>query len=331
MASRNPARFRPLFVLAPARSCSSVVVAMLGQHPQLYGFPELRLFRAARVGELLVDPPPGHGQPARVRAEGLLRALAQLHHGEQTPQSVRQAWRWLRQRERWDVAAVLDELLGLVEPLIGVEKSPETSLTDQALAGAAHAYPAARYLHLVRHPWATVASMIVTWGRLDYWRVPRDRAAQFCAAVWLAQHRRITEFGTRIGPGRFVRLRAEDIVNRPGDVLVALCRWLGIEDGPESQARMRAPERSPYASPGPVNATGGLDPSFLHRPGWRSVTLPASLATPASWALEQPTRDAVIDLARSFGYTDSGIGHRRWRGVSRYQWATASRMGGQDA
>ena len=304
--SRDLGKFRPLFLLAPARSCSSVAVAMLGQHPRLYGFPELRLFRAARVGELFAEPAAGDGMSARERAAGLLRALAQLHDGQQSPESADRAWQWLRQRQGWDVAAVFDELLHLIAPVTGVEKSPETSLTDEALARAAHAYPQARYVHLVRHPWSTVASMTATWGPLHYWHVPRDKAAQFCATVWLEQHRRILDFGARLGQGRFLRLRAEDIVNQPGDTLAFVCRWLGIEDDAEHVAAMSAPELSPYASPGPPNASGGFDPTFLRRPCRRDVTLPASLLAPASWRLERDTYYAVIGLARRLGYGEAG-------------------------
>jgi Sulfotransferase family len=329
---RDPGRFRPLFLLAPARSCSSVVVAMLGQHPRLYGFPELRLFRAARVGQLLVEPAAGDGMPARERAAGLLRALAQLHDGEQSPESVDRAWQWLRQRQDWDVAAVLDELLRLIAPVTGVEKSPETSLTDGALVRAARAYPQARYVHLVRHPWSTVASMTVAWGPLDYWHVPRDRAAQFCATVWLEQHRRILDFGARLGPDRFLRLRAEDILNQPADVLASVCRWLGIEDDGEHVAAMSAPELSPYASPGPPNASGGFDPSFLRWPRRRDVTLPASLAAPASWRLECGTYHAVIGLARRLGYGAAGQGVSLGRpGLGRHRLPSAASRGHAEA
>jgi len=40
----------PVFVLAP-RSFSSIVATMLGQHPQMYGVPELELFAAETMGE----------------------------------------------------------------------------------------------------------------------------------------------------------------------------------------------------------------------------------------------------------------------------------------
>src|SRR3954453_7949488 len=204
--TRSPTRFAPVFVLAPARSFSSVVAAMLGQHPQLYGFPELRIFRAARVGALLSEPPPGQGMPARERAAGLLRALAQTHEGQQSAAAAERAWRWLGDRADWDVALLLDQLLARVQPLTGVEKSPETSLTDAALDRVDRAYPGARYLHLVRHPWATVASMMAAWRPVVYWPVRPEHAAQFCTELWLAQHGRIEAFGGRVRSDRFIRL-----------------------------------------------------------------------------------------------------------------------------
>jgi len=166
-------------------------------------------------------------------------------------------------------------------------------------------------VHLVRHPWATVASMVTTWGRLSYWDVPRDRAPEFCAGVWLEQHRRIAEFGARAGAARLVRVRAEDVVNRAGTVLPWLCRWLGVDPGAASVARMVAPERSPYASPGPTGADGGFDPAFLRRPARRDVPLPASLAPPPSWRIAGSTRQAVAELARAFGYRDEVTPRRR--------------------
>ena len=40
----------PVFVLAPVRSFTSVVCAMIGQHPQMYGLPETNLLCHATVG-----------------------------------------------------------------------------------------------------------------------------------------------------------------------------------------------------------------------------------------------------------------------------------------
>src|SRR5689334_6847091 len=100
----------PLFVLAPARSCSSVVVTMLGGHPGLYAFPELRLFRADTVAGLLTEPPTGQGMPVRERTAGLCRAIAELHEHEQSAESVSRAIAWLEDRRDWPAGRVLDHL-----------------------------------------------------------------------------------------------------------------------------------------------------------------------------------------------------------------------------
>ena len=43
----------PLIILSPPRSFSSVISTMIGQHPQIYGFPELHLFSGETLGDIL--------------------------------------------------------------------------------------------------------------------------------------------------------------------------------------------------------------------------------------------------------------------------------------
>ncbi len=294
-------RFSPLFVLAPARSCSSLVVAMLGQHPQLYAFPELRLFCASNVAELFLEPRPNQATPVSDRVAGLLRALAQLHDGEQTVGAVERAYGWLQGRRSWTVESVLDHLLQLVSPLIGVEKSPETSRTVAALQRASTAYPKARILHLVRHPWSTAQSMLKAWSSLRYWNVDHQMAPQYCLNVWLEQHRRIATFGESLGSDQLMRIRSEDIVNEPFEVLLQFCRWMGIDDSDDSLQAMLHPERSPYACHGPMNARGGYDPKFLADARLRPIAIPPRSA-PNEWHVDDDSLRAVAELARHFGY-----------------------------
>lgn len=124
---RDPGRFSPVLVLAPARSNSSVVTAMLGQHPELCVFPELALFRKDTVAELLTDPPGWRGEPAPHRLAGVYRALAEHHDCAQTSDTVAAAAAWVEARSTWNVADLLDHLLELAVPRTGVEKSPESS------------------------------------------------------------------------------------------------------------------------------------------------------------------------------------------------------------
>ena len=108
---RDPNAFAPVFVLAPARSHSSVVTTAIGQHPQLHGFPELGLYRRDTIRPILFDPPGWKGIPSGARRGGLLRALAQQNDGDQGPKAILEAYDWLRCRRDWSGAHVYDHLL----------------------------------------------------------------------------------------------------------------------------------------------------------------------------------------------------------------------------
>jgi hypothetical protein len=294
-----------LFVLAPARSLSSVITAMIGQHPQLHSFPELSLFRAEYTDQLLVDPPGWLGSPSRNRVGGLLRALAQSHDGKQDEESIERALEWLMARKDWPVANVLDHLLDGVAPLVGVEKSPENSGRDTFLERMGTAYPRARYVHLVRHPVTTVRSMYGAWSTRGWWRVQPELFHQFCWSLWYYQHKRIADFGKTLPPDRFRRARAEDIANEPDVYLPELCRWLGVDASPDSVRSMKSPEKSAYAALGPSNARGGADLSFLGSPSLRPAELPNELSPPDDWILDPWSVLMVHRLATELGYGDA--------------------------
>ena len=135
-AARDPERFAPVFVLAPARSNSSVVTAMLGRHPALCAFPELGLFRKATVAELLVDPPGWKGAPARRRLAGLLRALAEHHDGAQTAETVAEAARWAEARGAWEGGDLLDHLLEFAAPRVGLRSRPRAPRATSTSSGS---------------------------------------------------------------------------------------------------------------------------------------------------------------------------------------------------
>ncbi len=300
--AREPRRFSPLFVLSPARSNSSVVTAMLGQHPGLCAFPELALFRKDTVDALLGDPPGWRGPPTRLRLAGVFRALAEHHHGEQTPETVDGAVSWVEARRTWSVGDLLDHLLALAAPRIGVEKSPESSSRDEYLARMSGTYPRARYLHLTRHPAPSVASMYRVWEDKGYWNVRHELFHHFCLAVWYHQHERILEFTRSLPPDRVLRVRSEDVLNAPSESLPRICRWLGLESGEDEIEAMTHPERSPYARTGPQGAAGGWDQDFMLDPSLRCTELPASLDLPAGWHIDPWLELASRELAIRLGY-----------------------------
>src|SRR5262245_49712148 len=123
MSTRGRERPRPapppLFVLSAARSYSSVVVQMLGCHPDLYAFPELVLFGHETVDAWLDVAPHDEGY-RKARTSGTLRALAELRFGGQTPEGVEAALAHLETLRGQPTRVVLDELLAAVAPRVGV-------------------------------------------------------------------------------------------------------------------------------------------------------------------------------------------------------------------
>src|ERR1700732_2547630 len=108
----------PLFLLAPPRSFTSVICAMLGQHPQMYGLLETSLFCAETLAEWSTAC-----EHARFpMAHGLLRTVAQLCFGGQTEANVREARGWLRRRSHCTTGYIFELLAARVAPRILVEK-----------------------------------------------------------------------------------------------------------------------------------------------------------------------------------------------------------------
>jgi hypothetical protein len=306
----------PLIILCPARSFSSVVCSMLGQHPQLYGFPELHLFTADTVEALLRYWKERKafneemfrewfGAAALECSTGLLRALAELHFGGQTAEAVGEALAWLRARSDWSTRQLFDFLLEAIRPRMGVEKTPETAMSPAYMARARALYPDARFLHLTRHPVTAQRSMQNHWGHRMRKRRPEatgsDMAA-VCAREWSLTHQAILDFTARLPPEQTLRVRGEDLLNEPDTHLPRVMAWLGLRTDAEAIEAMKHPERSPYAEPGPATARLGYDPKFLRNPELRPCELPAGLEHPREWGLDPWLLLTILELARHLGY-----------------------------
>ena len=292
---RAPDAHRPVIFLAPARSHSSVVAAMIGSHPECFGFPELCLFDHATVGARL-DAPPGIGKtpPGWNPVPGLERAIAELHEGQQNAADIAAARRWLEERRSWSGADVFDHLLRLVAPRIGVEKSPETVNGEDKMWRALNAYPHGRFIHLARHPITAARST-----QTHYWLFDHPT---HCALGWFNQHRRILDFTARLPADQFILVRSECVLNSPGSELKRIARWIGVSDDRDAICAMRHPELSPFARPAPDVAYGGNDPAFLREPTPRAVEVPPSLAPPPAWKIPLDVWSGVEEVARALGY-----------------------------
>ncbi len=301
---RNPNQFAPVFVLTTARSYSSVVTTMIGQHPDLAGLPELKLFCCETIGELEASLPSYWSDRGIThRSPGLVRALAELKFGDQTLESLSRARAWLQERQHWTGADVLDVLLSRLSPRIGVEKSPDDVSSDDALMRMATAYPRARYLHLTRHPVTTQRSMEEHRNRTVPTH-PQDGEPMCGIASWYETHRRILHFAATLPTDRYILIRAEDILNDLEPQLRGIAQWLGVRTDAHAIDSMKHPEASAFASFGPSGSgvVGGNDPGFLSDPIPRRVELPSRLEPPKGWTAEPMIWSMVTELANRLGY-----------------------------
>ena len=136
----------PIILLAPGRCFSSLICAMLGQHPQLYALLETQLLVRESMEEWLNDFGTG------IHSHGLLRAVSEIIFGGQTSVEIRRASRWLERRQKVKTSEVLCELTHELGPLRLVEKSPMLTYRPEHMKRAAKLFPNAHFIHLTRHP-----------------------------------------------------------------------------------------------------------------------------------------------------------------------------------
>lgn len=293
---------RLLVILCAPRSFSSVIGAMLGQHPQAYGMPELNMFFADQVDELV-------GLHRRQRPEalsGLLRALAELHDGEQTEASVQAAERWLKIHGDWSTDRLLHHLIELAGPRLIIDKSPRTSARRDALHRILRMAPDALFLHLTRHPITMGESLlkIVARGR-DEWNSPFDPTQIQPQQLWTHINGIARDFLSELPESRVLQVRGENIMAEPQSYLAQIAEWLELDAGESAITAMMHPENSPYSHLGPPNARYGNDPNFLENPVFRPSgtrhPLPP-VASPLPWAPNQYLQPKTVKLAREFGY-----------------------------
>lgn len=312
----------PLFILAPPRSFTSVVCAMLGQHPQMYGLPETHLLSHETLGAWAERA----AQSSFPMGHGLLRAIAELYFGAQNVLTIRKARQWLRLRSNLTTDFVFKMLADKVFPLIPVEKSPSIVFRPKALQRVHRKFPDARFLHLLRHPRGQGESVMkflrerAKQGPIppSHWllRIASYRSAQAAEEIrvdgavldpqngWYVLNHNICEFLNSVPADQQMRVHGEDLLAEPDEVLHGIAAWIGLRTDAEAIAEMKHPERSPYAFLGPPGARYGNDAFFLQDPALRpSRSVLHHLEGPLSWRTDgRGFSPEVKRLAQEFGY-----------------------------
>lgn len=289
---------QPLFILCPGRSFSSVVCAAIGQHPQMFGLPEINLFSVDTVERLIETEVPFFGIPGVLT--GLRRTVAELVFNEQTEDSVNRATAWIEARSKMTGSEMFHALRELAGHRELVDKSP-TNSGRKALNRLYAAYPDAFYLHLSRHPRATCRSRVTAHQN----RKPLDPYA--VERLWYNRHLELMQFGQMVPAGRYMFLKGENFFEHPVPILRQICQWIGKADDDAAIAAMMKPEESPFARLGPENAKFGNNPGFIEKPALRVGKIKAeNLHDPLEWFEDQTVyfTNETRELALMLGYED---------------------------
>jgi hypothetical protein len=311
----------PLFILAPPRSFTSIVCGMLGQHPEMYGLPELQLFGVETMSEWAA----ASLQASFPMRHGLLRSVAQLFFHEQTERTIPLAQGWIRRRSYMTTGMMFETIARKVFPRIPVEKSPAVAYRLEPMRRMLGMFPDARFLHLVRHPRGYCESVLkaieacAQAGRVPEWLTylasyplnTADGQGEGASIPkgdpqpgWLALHRNICEFLKQVSHERQLRVRGEDLLNSPASNLRAIATWLGLRTDSEAIEQMLHPDHSSYACFGPPGARNGNDLYFLQNPKVRpDRAMPQSLQGSLPWRQDgRGFLAEVTQLAEQFGY-----------------------------
>jgi hypothetical protein len=295
----------PLFIISAPRSFTSLMAAMLGQHPEAYGVPDLNLFLEDTLQELVVSMTDIYAN----QLHGLLRTVAELYAGEQTMAAIDMAHRWIVKRKDWPTGEVYKELSRRVAPLRIVDKSPGY-ISRERLQHIRRVFPDAYYLHLIRHPFNMCESLMkhesgqiiaTLTNSLDYSTTDEVIDPQF---LWYRTNHTICRFLDNVNDRQKMQLRVEDFLNDPKHFCKILCHWLGWSWDSACYEAMLHPEDSIYANSGPFGANLGNNPDFIKAPRFRQQPIiTGNLSAILPWRPDkQGFYPHVIEMASRFGY-----------------------------
>jgi hypothetical protein len=181
----------PVFILSPARAGSTLLRMILGSHSTMYAPPELPLRQLS----------------VRAETNWIQASMRELKLTNQELDYL-----------LWD--RVFADLLSRSGKPTLVAKTPSNVLIWEQIA---ECWPDARFIFLLRHPAASVASLNAAWT--STWHPTETGTIDESAAKALRYMTRLEE-ARRTLPGHTVRY--EDLTAEPEMIVRQICRFLGV-------------------------------------------------------------------------------------------------------
>ncbi|NTW01790.1 MAG: amino acid adenylation domain-containing protein, partial [Oscillochloris sp.] len=218
-SAKNP---RAVFVLSPPRSGSTLLRTMLAGNPQLFAPPELDLLSFNTLAERRDAFSGDHS----FWLEGPIRALMELLNVD-----VEQASQVMAgyERDQMTIKAFYGRLQQQLGARYLVDKTPVYPLDPAILQRMEDDFDQPYYVHLVRHPHASVYSFME--AKLDhiFFRYSHPFAQRELAElVWIISHEHILAFLQGIPAERQCQISFEELVSQPDPEMRRLCDFLGI-------------------------------------------------------------------------------------------------------
>ena len=275
---------RPIaFILSSPRSGSTLLRVMLAGHPDLVAPPELHLLPFATMQEREAELATSY------LGEGLQRALMELKGIDAA--AAQQLIADLVANDT-STAEVYQMLQQLSSDRLIIDKSPTYASDLDNLYAAEATFSNAKYIHLVRHPYAAIESFARM--RMDkLLGADNSNPYELAEAIWTQSNQNVLDFAQAIDPNRVLLVHYEELVAQPETVMQRVCEFLAIPFRPEvlnpyEGNRMRDGVSQTSMSIGDPNFANHkqIDPQLAH--AWREITLPA--------LLDYPTRDTAALL-----------------------------------
>ncbi len=222
-AIKNPPA---IFILSPHRSGSTLLRVILGGNPQLFAPPELELLTFNTLGERKA----AFSGRYSFWMEGTIRTIMQIRGC-----SPEEAIALMEELEAKNLTT--KQFYQLIQQWLGdkilVDKTPSYSIDLETLKRAESNFQNPLYIHLVRHPLATMRSYEEARVEQTFpYQHPFSRQ-ELAELVWLISHQNILEFLQRVPQERQYQLKFEDIVRQPQTSVEGLCQFLGLEFHPD--------------------------------------------------------------------------------------------------
>ncbi|NEP41453.1 MAG: sulfotransferase, partial [Okeania sp. SIO2H7] len=212
-----------IFILCTGRSGSTLLRVIMAGHPQLFAPPELYLLSFNTLAERKA----AFSGRNNFLAEGVTRAIMEIKNcdGE----------RALEIMEELEVQNLsTKEFFALIQSWLPgkiiADKTPPYAFNPQVLQRAEEEFENPLYIHLLRHPMATIRSM--KEARLDLLVAMEEEefsVEQKGELMWQISHQNIREFLKDIPSNRQHQLKYEDLVQQPQTTVEGLCKFIGIE------------------------------------------------------------------------------------------------------